>query len=63
MLFLVLYISRKKLGAFYIKIVFKSDLKTTQNPQKQLPAGALKNVVLKIFAKLAVKIHVSESIF
>ena len=55
MLFLVLYISRKKLGGLYIKIVFKNDLKTTQNPRKQSPGTALKKVVLKIFPNLAGK--------
>ena len=46
-----------------MKIVCKDDIKTTQNPQKQPPGGALKKVVLKIFANLAVKIPVSESLF
>ena len=62
MLSLVLYISRKKLCAFYIKIVFKNDLKTTQNPRKQSPEGALKKVVLKIFPKLAEK-YLCQSLF
>ena len=63
MLLLVLYISGKKLDAFYIKIVCKNDIKTTQNPQKQPLGGALKKVVLKNFAKLAVKIPLSEPLF
>ena len=62
MFFLVLYISRKKLGGFYIKIVFKNDLKTTQNSQKQLPGGALKKFVLKILSELAGK-YLCQSLF
>ena len=52
MLFLVLYISRKKLLVlfkvkFCLKHLHKDDLKTTQNPQNQ-PGGVLKKLFLKI---------------
>ena len=51
------YLQKETFGAFYIKFylkhLYKSDLKTTQNPQKQPPGCVLKKAVLKDFAKLA----------
>ena len=46
----------------YLKNLHKNDLKTTQNPRKQRPGGAMKKVVLKTFTKLAVK-YLCRSLF
>ena len=53
------HLQKETFGAFYIKLYLKhlqkSDLKTTQNPQKQPSEDVLKKAVLKRSAKLAVQ--------
>ena len=65
-IFSTIHLQKETFGAFYIKLYLKylrkSDLKATQNPQKQPPVGVLKKVVYKNFAKLAEQ-HLCRSLF
>ena len=65
-IFSTVHLQKETFGAFniklYLKYLHKSDLKATQNPQKQPPVGVLKKFVLKNFAKLAGQ-HLRRGLF